>query len=392
MSIVFVDLPEEHARLKPLTFTRPACELRLGMDTIREKWEAYLGETKGYNTLPYLSQFYRSPQVFSGWMINGTVLPNPEIVAQIKNLEIGEFIECHGSWIAARVNRPDYSLLEFKKIGYSGKVDQISRCWELFLNNGKWLREDYSRLSANRKSAEVTDKHTIVYGNQLFVGEHVKIKAGIINTETGPVFIDDYAEIQEGSLIRGPVYIGKHSVVNMGAKIKGDTTIGPYCKVGGEVSNSILFGYSNKGHDGFLGNSILGEWCNLGAGTNNSNLKNNYAEIKMWDYESGSMISTGLQFCGLVMGDHSKCGINTMFNTGTTIGVGCNIYGSGFPPNHIPSFSWGGQDGFETYNMEKFYETANLVMARRGKHFSEGRKAIFGNIFELTLAQRANNH
>jgi len=391
MSIVFLDLPEEHARLKPLTFTRPASELRIGMDTIREKWEAYLGETKGYRTLPYLSLYYKSPETFRGWLINGTILPNHELIKKIKALEFGESLVNQGQWIAARVNSFDNDLEDLIKIDYSDRLDQISHCWDLFLNNGKWIREDFIRLSGHKKSVELIDEHTIVYGNQLFMGQNVKIKAAILNTETGPVYIDDYAEIQEGSILRGPVYIGKHSVVNIGAKIKSDTTIGPYCKVGGEISNSILLGYSNKGHDGFLGNSILGEWCNLGADTNNSNLKNNYANVKMWDYGSESLVSTGLQFCGLIMGDHSKSGINTMFNTGTTVGVGCNIYGSGFPPNHIPSFSWGGQDGFETYNIEKFYQTAILVMARRDVLLNEPQKAIFERIFELTMAQRVNN-
>ena len=243
-------------------------------------------------------------------------------------------------------------------------------------------------LITHGKTSKVEDPHTKVYGDQVFIEEGASVKAAVLNAENGPIYIGKNAEIQEGALIRGPFALCDHSIVNMGAKIKGDTTIGPYSKVGGEVSNSVIFGYSNKGHEGFLGNSVLGEWCNIGADTNNSNLKNNYTNVKMWDFDSGRFKDTGLQFCGLIMGDHSKCGINTMFNTGTTVGVSANIFGDGFPRTIIPSFAWGGASGFSTYHTRRAFETAALVMKRRNKQLTEADKAMLSHIFEISAENR----
>jgi len=246
-------------------------------------------------------------------------------------------------------------------------VEFLSRTWEIFSKNGKTLRNDFELITEGRKSEDITDPFTIVYGrDQIFLEEGVDIKASILNASEGPIYIGKNAQIQEGSIIKGPFALLDHSVVNMGAKIRPDTTIGPYCKVGGEINNSVFFGFSNKAHDGFLGNSVIGEWCNLGADTNNSNLKSNYGEVKVYSYALQKMVGTGLQFCGLLMGDHSKSSINSMFNTGTVVGIGCNIFDCGFPPKHVISFSWGGsRDGFELYQFDKFIEVEKRVFARR---------------------------
>jgi UDP-N-acetylglucosamine diphosphorylase/glucosamine-1-phosphate N-acetyltransferase len=259
----------------------------------------------------------------------------------------------------------------------------ISMPWHIFSFNGKVLRNDFEICTKGRVSEELTDPFTVVYGNhQLFLEEGVDIKAAVINASEGPVYIGKNAQIQEGSVIKGPFALLDNSVVNMGAKIRPDTTIGPFCKVGGEINNSVLFGYSNKAHDGFLGNSVLGEWCNLGADTNTSNLKNNYAEVKIWSYVEEEMIPTGLQFCGLLMGDHSKSGINTMFNTGTVVGPGCNIFDGGFPPTHLPAFTWGGvRTGFEMYRFDKFLEAESRVYARRNKKITEEYENLLRHLF-----------
>lgn len=265
----------------------------------------------------------------------------------------------------------------------------LQKTWNIFQFNGAQIKEDFALLTNGRKSHAVGDPHTIVYNpDQIFIEDGVKIRAAVLNAESGPIYLGRNSEIQEGAVIRGPFALGEFSTVNMGAKLRGDTTVGPHCKVGGEISNSVIFGYSNKGHEGFLGNSVLGEWCNLGADTNTSNLKNNYAPVKLWDYTKGGFANTGLQFCGLMMGDHSKCGINTMFNTGTVVGVGANVFGDGYPRNFIPSFSWGGAAGFSTFTMPKFEETAKAVFGRRGKEWSQEEKEILERVFELTKTYR----
>jgi UDP-N-acetylglucosamine diphosphorylase/glucosamine-1-phosphate N-acetyltransferase len=271
----------------------------------------------------------------------------------------------------------------------SSEPTLIQKTWNIFQLNAAELKKDFALLTKGRKSQPIGDPHTIVYASEnIFIEEGAKIKAAVLNAESGPIYIGKNTEIQEGALIRGPFALCEGSTVNMGAKLRGDTTVGPYSKVGGEISNAVFFGYSNKGHDGFLGNSVIGEWCNLGADTNTSNLKNNYAQVKLWDYTKGGFSNTGLQFCGLMMGDHSKCGINTMFNTGTVIGVGSNIFGDGFPRNFIPSFSWGGAAGFSTFTMAKFLETVKAVYGRRGKEWTQEDQEIIERVFDLTKSFR----
>jgi UDP-N-acetylglucosamine diphosphorylase/glucosamine-1-phosphate N-acetyltransferase len=268
---------------------------------------------------------------------------------------------------------------------YNNAITLIDQPWKIFQYNASQIKSDFAFITRGRESAGVLDRHTKTYGTEnIFVEEGADIKAAILNAESGPIYIGKNAVVQEGSIIRGSFALCEGATVNMGAKMRGDSTVGPYCKVGGEVSNSVLFGYSNKGHDGFLGNSVLGEWCNLGADTNASNLKNNYDQVKLWSYAKKGFISTGQQFCGLMMGDHSKCGINTMFNTGTVIGVSANIFGDGYPRNFIPSFSWGGAAGFITHQLSKVYETAERVMSRRQVELTETDKEILKYIFDTT--------
>jgi UDP-N-acetylglucosamine diphosphorylase/glucosamine-1-phosphate N-acetyltransferase len=265
----------------------------------------------------------------------------------------------------------------------------IDKAWKIFRENAAQLKIDFKRLTEGRKSAPIEDHHTIVYNpDQVFLEEGVYIRSAVLNAETGPIYLGKNSIVQEGALIRGSFALGEGSHINMGAKVRGDTSVGPFCKIGGEISNSVLFAYSNKAHDGFLGNSVVGEWCNMGADTNTSNLKNNYDTNKLWNHAIGTFEDTGLQFCGLMMGDHSKCSINTMFNTATVVDVCCNVFGEGFPRNYIPSFAWGGSGGFKTYQLDKALETAERVMARRNVVLEPVDKEILSHIFETTAPAR----
>jgi UDP-N-acetylglucosamine diphosphorylase/glucosamine-1-phosphate N-acetyltransferase len=292
--------------------------------------------------------------------------------------------------LAARLNGEDaieYDKHTFQKIEFTTDLTLIDRPWKLFANNANELERDYELLTAGRQSAPLSSTNTLI-GNRIFLEKGAVAEAAVFNTTTGPIYLAADSEVMEGSLVRGGLALGEHSALKLGTKIYGAVTIGPHCKVGGEVNNSVIFGYSNKGHDGFLGNSVLGEWCNIGADSNNSNLKNNYDEVRLWSYVSGGFERTGLQFCGLMMGDHSKCGINTMFNTGTVIGVSTNIFGSGFPRNFVPSFAWGGAQGFTEYKLNKALDTARRVMARRGIDLNEIEEAILAEVYKQSKQHR----
>ena len=379
MRVSLFDDPKIKGQLLPFTFTRPVAAIRIGIMTIADKWKQF-GFEIGYSTEAYLNKKF--PSIDATLRINGGLIPDAEIVETIKSLAYGEALYANDMQLASLGQ-------EKTKRAYSGDVTLIEHSYDIFRLNRDQIESDYALLTKGRVSQSITDPHTVVYGKEnLFIEEGASIKAAIINAENGPVYIDKNAVVHEGAIIKGAFALGESSHVNMGAKIKGDTTIGPNCKVGGEVSNSVIFGYSNKGHDGFLGNSVIGEWCNLGADTNTSNLKNNYASVKLWSYGASRFANTGLQFCGLMMGDHSKCGINTMFNTGTVVGVGANIFGSGFPRNFIPSFSWGGANGFVTFQPRKFYEVAVAVMSRRSLEFNEVEKEIIDAVFEQTAQYR----
>jgi UDP-N-acetylglucosamine diphosphorylase/glucosamine-1-phosphate N-acetyltransferase len=373
--------------LLPLTFTRPVCEIRIGILTIREKWQKYLETECSFLTQDYLSEKYPLHTGSGNIYINGSVLPTSELVNALKNLLPGECMKKDSILIAYNLDHPQkeipYDLSAFTSIiEFPESLLKIDYPWQIFSNNGVAITQDFELLTKGRKSAPLSNTNRIAGEENIFLEEGAKVEFSIINATTGPVYIGKDAEIMEGCLVRGPFALCEHSALKMGAKIYGPTTIGPYSKVGGEVNNSVLFAYSNKAHDGFLGNSVLGEWCNLGADTNNSNLKNNYEKVKLWSYVEERFISTGLQFCGLIMGDHSKSGINTMFNTGTVVGVSANIFGDGFPRNFIPSFSWGGAQGYMVYKPEKAFKTAELVYDRRGMVLSESEKGILAKIFE----------
>lgn len=391
-NLILFDDPAIRGALLPFTFTRPVADIRVGILKISEKWERYSGVKPGYLTQEYLSVKFPKSEG-PALMINGAICPNPKLWESIQALNPGEALYAQNILLAVHADQPSGFQPEKTKIlsqiEFKDELLVIQKSWHIFQFNGEQIRADYKLLTSGRTSQKCADPHTVLYNEaDIFIEEGAKIKAAVLNAEGGPIYVGKNTEIQEGSLIRGPFALCEGSTVNMGAKMRGDTTIGPYCKVGGEVSNSVIFGYSNKGHEGFLGNAVLGEWCNIGADSNNSNLKNNYAQVKIWDYTKGGFTNTGLQFCGLMMGDHSKCGINTMFNTGTVVGVGANIFGDGFPRNFIPSFAWGGAAGFSTFQLKKFEETAIAVMKRRGMEYNELEKEIIQKVFELTRHYR----
>jgi len=386
--ILFDDKSWEN--LLPLTFTRPVCEIRTGILTIKEKWEKYLNAKLSYLTQDFLLEKYKLFVDTGNILINGAVLPDENLLNQINKLSLNEAIVVNDEVVAVKLDKNDvaqfkYNYVEdYTVIDYSGDILKISWPWQIFSQNDQTLKLDFELLTKDRISANISESNNILGRENIFVEEGAKIEFATLNATTGPIYIGKDAEIMEGSIVRGPLALCDYSVLKMGAKIYGATTIGPHSKVGGEVNNSVFLGYSNKGHDGFLGNSVLGEWCNLGADTNNSNLKNNYTEVRLWNYETERFIKTGLQFCGLIMGDHSKCAINTMFNTGTVIGVNTNIFGEGFPRNFVPSFSWGGAHGFTVYGINKAYEVAEKVMERRNIRLDELDKNILKYVFEKT--------
>jgi UDP-N-acetylglucosamine diphosphorylase/glucosamine-1-phosphate N-acetyltransferase len=387
MNLILFDDPVFRLSLLPFTYTRPVSKIRVGILTIDEKWEKWLGTKPSFQTADYLSRKFPAKTLNENVLINGAVCPDQQLVDTIKALPSGYFLVKGSLLIAA--NTPKGDMNTANTIEYSGNFTLIDKPWKIFRENGAQLRIDFKLITSGRKSAGIKDKHTIIYGEEnIFVEEGVDIKAAVVNAENGPVYLGKNSIIQEGALIRGAFALCEGSHLNMGAKMRGDITVGPYSKVGGEVSTSVIFGYSNKAHDGFLGCSVLGEWCNLGADTNTSNLKNNYDEVKLWNHGLNGFEGTGLQFCGLMMGDHSKCSINTMFNTGTVVDVSANVFGDGFPRNYLPSFTWGGSSGMATYQFDKAMETASRTMARRNIELNEIEKNILEKVYEMTSFNR----
>jgi len=379
--------------LLPFTFTRPVADIRVGILTIREKWEKYMGCTTTTLTEEYLMEKYPMVEMEENVMINASFLPNEVLVEMVQGLESNQAIFCGDEVVAfhTKDTQEEVDFDTYDVIDYLEDCLRIENSWDIFQKNDAAIREDFELLTEGRTSLPIPSSVNTMAPENIFIEEGAKLEFVTLNASTGPIYIGKNAEIMEGSIIRGPFALCEEGQVKMGAKVYGATTVGPHSRIGGEVSNSVLFGYSNKGHDGFLGNSVLGEWCNLGADTNNSNLKNNYDEVKLWSYEKGRFVKTGLQFCGLMMGDHSKCGINTMFNTGTVVGVSANIFGSGFPRNFVPSFSWGGASGFTTYITKKAFETAKIVMSRRKLEFTEQDAAILEHVFEETKKWRKDD-
>ncbi|MBS1647712.1 MAG: GlmU family protein [Bacteroidetes bacterium] len=384
MNYVLFDDASWHDLL-PLTFTRPCAEIRVGVLTIKQKWELFFSAPFSYLTQSYLSQKFplyikeQHPTLF----INGRLLPNPHIFKELRALKPAQALYHKHTLLAYAGNKESpEQYKKFTKIQCLHQPTLIQYPWDIFTNNANQLNIDASLLTAKRKSKPISRSNRIVGKGTVFIEKGAYVECATINPMGGFVYIDKDAVVMEGVLLRGSLYLGEHAEIKMGAKIYGATSIGPYSKVGGEINNSVIFGYSNKGHDGFLGNSVLGEWCNLGADTNNSNLKNNYAEVKAYNYAQKKPIPTGLQFCGLIMGDHSKTGINTMLNTGTVVGVSANIFGEGFPATHVPSFTWGGAEKQEIYKLDKAIEVAERVMQRRNISFTDIDKNIFSEIFE----------
>ena len=391
MNYILFDGPSRNNFL-PLTYTRPVAEIRVGILTIREKWEAFLESTITFVTEDYLSEKFPMVEFDKNIFINASFLPNAKIVNLIINLKPNELINSGNDLIAfyANESQDEVDLDSFTKIEYNEKVLHINSLTDIFKINSLAIEEDFKLLTKNRDSSKISNTNNLINSDNIFLEEGVSMEYSTLNASNGPIYISKNCEIMEGSLIRGPFALCENSTLKLGSKIYGGTTIGPNCKIGGEVKNSVVIGNSNKGHDGFLGNSLIGEWCNLGADTNTSNLKNNYKDIKIWNYDSNKFSSTGEQFCGLIMGDHSKSGINTMFNTGTVVGVCSNVFGSGFPRNFIPSFSWGGNKGFSNYKIEKAFEVNDIVMKRRNCDFSDKDKAILTHINEITSPYRSN--
>ena len=387
MNIILFDNKRED--FYPLSLTRPIAEFRLGVLTIKEKWGNYFDSVSTLSN-DYLSEKFNTKKIKEDniW-INSQLLPSKDIVTEIKSLRVGEVLKKESVILAFR--NSEFSSDELNNVESNSDFSFLSSITDIFSLNEEEIIADIAlmNLQNNMKSLEeITDSNIKSGKFPVYVEEGATIENCYINSSEGPVYIGKNTHIMQGSMLRGPFAICENSVVKMGAKIYGGTTIGPFCKVGGEINNSVFFGYSSKAHDGFLGNSIIGQWCNLGADTNNSNLKNNYDDVKIWNYGSESFLQTGLQFCGLIMGDHSKCGINTMFNTGTVVGVGANIFGSGFPRNFIPSFSWGGSSGFIIHKLEKFFSTAEKVMKRRSIPFADIDKQVLLEVYNMTKRYR----
>jgi UDP-N-acetylglucosamine diphosphorylase/glucosamine-1-phosphate N-acetyltransferase len=354
-----------HLRFAPLTLTRPVGNLRMGILTNDERWKTFLPDAKiGFTTEKYLSKKFST--VENGIRVNAAVIPNEDLVAAVMHLENNTALYLNELLLAE-------NGVASSKIQFKGEIPVIiENRWDLYEKNDLVLKADFELITTGRKSQKLSKSNTVIGSSELiFLEEGAKVEASILNTSSGPIYIGKDAEIMEGSIVRGPLAMCEHSALKLGTKIYGATTLGPHCKVGGEVNNSVFQAYSNKGHEGFVGNSLIGEWCNLGADTNTSNLKNNYGNVSTYSYETGKEEKTDVQFMGLTMGDHSKCGINTMFNTATVVGVSCNIYGADFPPKFIPSYSWGGSAGFVPFKLDKAIEYANNMMERRGLKLSE---------------------
>ncbi|MDP4290845.1 MAG: GlmU family protein [Bacteroidota bacterium] len=378
----------------PLTFLRPIADIRMGILTIREKWEMMLGAKTSTLTEEYLNVKYPLIKEDENILINGAVCPTADLIAQIKSLKPLQAL-VHNDTIVAmhlveeqvgKLDEIDLSNANIQEIETTGDFVEIFYLWDIFHRNSEALLQDFKLVTNGRKSASLSPTNTVIGSKEnVFVEEGANIECAIFNAAKGPIYIGRNVEIMEGALIRGPFSIGDNSVVRMGAKIYGATTIGPKCKVGGELNNVVIMGRSNKVHDGYLGNSVIAEWCNIGADTNCSNMKNTYHSIRVWSYPEKTFIDTGLTLCGLIMGDHSKCGINTMFTTGTVIGISTNIFGSGFMRNFIASFAWGGASGFSTYDLKRAIDVARESYGRRGEVWTEADESIFTHVFETTF-------
>lgn len=378
--------------LLPLTLVRPIADIRIGILTIREKWEKYLGEQTSTITESYLAKKFPIKEGKQNILINGSVCPTPEMVKAVKELKINETLNTEEYIIAINVGEDisgEANHETEKRHTFEGEHIKLKHTYDVFSKNDKAIRDDFELITKGRKSAKLSESNNVIGAEHIFVEEGATVEFATLNAKNGPIYIGKDSEIMENSTIRGPFALCCNAVVKMAAKIYGATTVGPYSKVGGEVNNSVIFAHSNKAHDGFLGHSVIAEWCNLGSDSNTSNLKNTYEPVRLWNYPQASFVSTGLTFCGLIMGDHSKCGINTMFNTGTVVGVNCNIFGSGFQRNYIPSFRWGGTGRQSNYQIDKAFEVAKIVYGRRGKEFDKMEQDLLKAVFDLTIGNKS---
>lgn len=391
-NIILFDLPAVRENLLPLSYTRPIADFLVGITTLRKKWESFLAGEFSYSTVGYLSEKYPMKAAEENLFIASNIIATEHLARRLDTLEPGEVLMAD-TMAGQRVlvgfkggpNRLDEVIHSMPAgIVYEEKVDAINYVYDIFLLNGRQIEADFDVLTAGREGQSIPRSNTVIGDpDRIYIESGAIVEGVVLNASHGPIYVGRHVEIMEGSCLRGPIALGEHSTVNMGTRIYPGTSLGPWCKVGGELNNVVIFGFTNKAHDGFLGNAVIGEWCNLGAGCVASNLKNDYTEIKLWNYPSHRFLRTGLQFCGLIMADHSKAGINTMFNTATVVGVGVNIHGSGFPRNFIASFSEGGPSGFTDLPMEKFFDIAKRMMARRGRSLSETDNRIFHAIREL---------
>lgn len=390
--ILFGDQTRNH--LLPFTFTRPIADIRLGILTIREKWERMLNAPTSTLTEEYLNVKYPLVKEADNILINSSILPTETIIKELHELSPNQTLITGETIIALRLKAEDIENLDWELIDSiaplqtKASIKKMNYLWDLINMNEGALLADFEHLTAKRKSEPIPEWVKVTAPEKVFIEAGATLEHVYINAAKGPVYIGKEAVIMDGAILRGPLSIGDHSTVKAGAKIYGPTCIGPHSKVGGEVSDSIIFGYTNKAHDGYLGHSVIGEWCNLGADTNTSNLKNNYENVRLWDYQEESFIKTDLQFCGTFMGDHSKCGINTMFNTGTVVGVAAQIFGAGFMRNFIPSFSWGSVSGFSVHNIDKSLDIAKRVYARRNLEFTSADESILRHVYNQTLSYR----
>lgn len=384
-NIILYDCPDVQANLLPISFTRSIADFRIGITTIREKWERMLPGNYSYMVPDYLKAKFPIRQESMNLILSSNVLPDNELVDAIKKMDAGKALYNQGDFIAYKGSLRQFDSEEYTVIDYNSEVIKVKYLYDIFMLNGRALVYDYEEMTKDRVSMPLSSTNIVIGDpSKIFIEEGAYVEGAFLNVIKGPIYIGKNSEVMEGSCIRGPFALCEHSHVNMGAKIYSDTTIGPWCKVGGELNNVVFFGYSNKAHDGFVGNAVIGEWCNIGAGTNASNLKNDYSKIRLWNYPCHTFMRTDLQFCGLIMGDHSKVGINCMFNTATVIGVGVNIHGAGFPRTFIPSFSEGSPTGgFADVQLKKFFEIANRAMSRRGKALTEIDYKIFEEIYQV---------
>lgn len=389
MNYILLDTAVRH-QLLPFTHTRPVADIRCGIMTMRERWDLLLNNKTSTLTVAYMQEVYPCKNDGECIIIDGSIFATPQLVEAIFQLKPNEQLKQGNVFIAANIAASEELNIDkwqqiidsFTIIHFNDTIFSLNRIWDIFTQNERAIKEDFKLLTTGKKSQAIPEYVTAISAEQIFIAEGAVVNPCIINATKGPVYIDSGAEIMEGCMLRGSIALGKNAVLKMGAKVYGATTIGEGCKVGGEVSNSVFFANSNKGHDGFLGNAVIGEWCNLGADTNCSNLKNNYDLVKVWDEQENKLVSTGLQFCGLMMGDHSKSGINTMFNTGTVVGVSSNVFGSNFPDKFVPSFSWGAAGETVVYDFEKAMETAGRMMERRGLKLNDAERKMYQHIFD----------